>query len=319
MCNVSILMAAYNARAFISEAIDSVIKQTYKDWELLIIDDGSTDGTAGYVASLYGHIRNVKLHSMGTNGGPSAARNAGIGMARGRWLAILDSDDRFTPDRIEKLVEVGEKNALDLVADNQWYFDDATKKIFQSALKISGTYVPLDAALLVRNDGPPLRFSFGALKPFMRREFLIRHEVTYPVDLRIGEDFVFLYQMLERGAKARLISDQLYIYTVPKVRAQAASEKSRTNYGKGNLESLIEANTRLSTSLAQYSYSPGLASLLKERHQRLSCALALREVKGLTPVRAIQRLLRERGWHHFFINKVRNVLERSHTIRGGTT
>jgi len=316
MGNVSILMAAYNAKAFISEAIDSVIAQTYRDWELVIIDDGSTDGTADYVASAYGHLPQIKCHSLQVNGGPSAARNVGIEMARGRWLAILDSDDRFAPDRIEKLLEVGERESLDLVTDNQLYFDDSTKTVFQAALTVPGDHVRLDAALLVRNDGPPLRFSFGALKPFMRREFLMSHRLTYPVELRIGEDFVFLFRVLQRGAEAWLVADQLYIYTVPKARARAASAKTRTNYGKGNIESLMDANANLSTSLLPDSRAQDLADLIEQRYRRFSCAQALRDVKNLSMGRAIRRLAQERGWPRFVLDKARNLFQRSHTIRG---
>lgn len=98
---VSVVMPAYNSEAFVSEAIASVIDQTYENWELIIVDDGSTDRTreivSGFVAS-DGRIH--YLHQ--SNSGPASARNKGIHASRGRYIAFLDSDDLWFRDKLEK-------------------------------------------------------------------------------------------------------------------------------------------------------------------------------------------------------------------------
>lgn len=94
---VSVIIPAYNSGAFIAAAIDSVMRQTRPVSEIIVIDDGSTDSTREIVAA----YPQIKMFSQ-NHQGPSAARNAGIHQARGQWVAFLDSDDLWYPEKIEK-------------------------------------------------------------------------------------------------------------------------------------------------------------------------------------------------------------------------
>jgi len=97
---VSVIIPTYNRASAVCEAIGSVLDQTYGDLEVLVVDDGSTDGTAGIVAETFGPDPRVKVLSR-PNGGPAAARNHGIRQARGELIAFLDSDDLWEPDKLE--------------------------------------------------------------------------------------------------------------------------------------------------------------------------------------------------------------------------
>jgi glycosyltransferase involved in cell wall biosynthesis len=96
---VSVIVPAYNADAFIDEALDSAFAQDFRPLEVIVVDDGSTDRTAE-IASQY----DVQLVRQ-ANGGPAAARNAGLARARGEYIAILDADDVWPQDRVSCLVE----------------------------------------------------------------------------------------------------------------------------------------------------------------------------------------------------------------------
>ncbi len=317
MASVSVLMAAFNAEHFIDEAIESVLLQTYQDWELIIIDDCSTDGVRDHISAKYSEEPRIKYRRLDRNSGPAAARNVGIECAQGTWLTILDSDDRYLPGRLAALLSAGEGDDLDLICDNQLYYDSNQAKVVQPGFVLKSGRVALTTELLLRNDGPPLRFSFGALKPFCRRDFLMRHHIRYPEDLRVGEDFVFLFEMLIRKARAILIAEPYYLYTIPIVRAQLASSKTRTNYGIGNLESLIAANAKLLGDIAADAPNAAeLKSLLNVRDRRLRCSLALRDMGGGGVLVSARRLLEEAAWGRFAFDKVRNVFQRSHVVRG---
>ena len=93
---VSVIIPTYNRAAWLKEAIESVLSQTYKQFELIVVDDGSTDPT-GELLLQYGTKLSV-LHT--GHGGPSAARNCGIAAARGEYIAFLDSDDVWLPDKL---------------------------------------------------------------------------------------------------------------------------------------------------------------------------------------------------------------------------
>ena len=94
---VSIVMPAYNAARFIAEAIESVFDQTHTNWELIVVDDGSTDGTTNAAQPYLKKIRYVRQD----NAGSGAARNHGVSLGAGEYLAFLDADDRFRPGKVQ--------------------------------------------------------------------------------------------------------------------------------------------------------------------------------------------------------------------------
>src|SRR3954447_20503767 len=99
---VSVITPAYRAARFIEQTIASVRAQTFQDWEMLVVDDASTDGTAELVARLAEADPRVHLYRKPVQSGASASRNLAIEAARGRWLAFLDSDDMWLPDKLER-------------------------------------------------------------------------------------------------------------------------------------------------------------------------------------------------------------------------
>ncbi len=100
MTAVSIIMPAYNAAATLPHAVASVRAQNFADWELLIVDDASQDGTAAHAGELASLDPRIRLVHTARNGGAARARNLGIDAARGRHVAFLDSDDEWLPDKL---------------------------------------------------------------------------------------------------------------------------------------------------------------------------------------------------------------------------
>lgn len=98
---VSVITPNYNSEKYISETIQSVIRQTYQQWELIIVDDGSADNSLSIINDYLSDPR-IKLYRQPFNQGPVAARNKGIEMASGRYIAFLDSDDAWAPEKLEK-------------------------------------------------------------------------------------------------------------------------------------------------------------------------------------------------------------------------
>jgi len=98
----TVVMPTYNRRALLEASIDSVLSQTLDDFELLIVDDASTDGTGEVLATRARADRRIRVTRMPVNGGCGAARNVAMSQARGRYLAFLDDDDLFLPERLER-------------------------------------------------------------------------------------------------------------------------------------------------------------------------------------------------------------------------
>src|SRR5437879_5328746 len=97
---VSVILPTYNRLRYLGGALESVRTQTYEHWELVVVDDGSTDGSGEYLARLVD--RRVRLLSRSHTGSAAVARNSGIAMARGEYLAFLDDDDAWMPQKLER-------------------------------------------------------------------------------------------------------------------------------------------------------------------------------------------------------------------------
>lgn len=113
---VSIIMPTYNCAQYIPQSIESVLAQTVTDWELLIVDDRSTDDTARIVAGYMAKHPNIRYHCLAENGGPAAARTEAMRRATGKYVAFLDSDDLWTPDKLEKQIAFMRRTGADFSA-----------------------------------------------------------------------------------------------------------------------------------------------------------------------------------------------------------
>lgn len=119
---VSIIIPAYNAARYIGEAIASVQSQTFPDWELIVVDDGSSDGTAQIIGELAKRDKRIRSFSQ-PNAGQGAARNAGINVANAPLIAFLDADDVWLENKLERQIEVQRETQADLVYSDAWIFN----------------------------------------------------------------------------------------------------------------------------------------------------------------------------------------------------
>jgi glycosyltransferase involved in cell wall biosynthesis len=110
MPRVCVVLPTYNRRAWLARAVESVFRQTYTDWELRIVDDGSTDGSEALLAEFERHP-NVIVHRQ-ANQGVSRARNAAIFATQAEWIACLDSDDEWLPEKLARQIALAEQNPL---------------------------------------------------------------------------------------------------------------------------------------------------------------------------------------------------------------
>src|SRR5713101_7940146 len=111
----SVLIAANNTQTVVQHAMQSEPEQTVPVLEVLIVDDASTDGTVGVVKELAAADGRIRLVSLPQNGGPSVARNAGLDLARGQWIVVLDADDAMLPDRLAGMLKVAAASEADIV------------------------------------------------------------------------------------------------------------------------------------------------------------------------------------------------------------
>ncbi|GAH83893.1 unnamed protein product, partial [marine sediment metagenome] len=122
---VSVIIPTYNRADMVGRAIQSVINQTYQDFEIIIIDDASTDNTREVAREFQEREKRIKYFKHEINKGGGAARNTGIKNSKGEYIAFLDSDDEWYPEKLEKQIEIFNKNDenLGVVYSGVFYID----------------------------------------------------------------------------------------------------------------------------------------------------------------------------------------------------
>ena len=210
---VSVVMANYNGARHLARAVRSVLDQTLEALELIIVDDGSKDDSLAEIARAAEGDQRVRVLRQAGNGGPAAARNRALDAARGRWIAILDSDDLMAPDRLRALTARGEADGAQIVVDNLIVFSDeagvAPKPLLDGPLFDAPRWIGM-AEFIDANQLYGRRPKLGYLKPVIHASVL--EEVRYQEDLRIGEDYDLLLRLLIAGARMRLDPRALYLY-----------------------------------------------------------------------------------------------------------
>lgn len=198
---VSIIMAAFNAERTIEVAIDSVLSQSYKNWELLVVDDCSSDSTAGKV--LGKNDSRIHLIRNSKNAGVSKSRKKGMEAANGEWIAVLDSDDAWTPDKLEKQIKLARKTGAELIFTGSAFMDDDGNAInWQLHVPTTLPYRELLKQNLVSNSSV-----------LVKTDLYRKH---YAIGDGMHEDFAIWLGITREGKDAYGIDEPLLIYRLAK-------------------------------------------------------------------------------------------------------
>lgn len=209
---VSIITPAYKAAGYVEETIRSVLAQTHQDWELLIADDCSPDHTREVVQRWADSDPRIRLIALERNGGPAAARNAALQQASGRWIAFLDSDDLWLPDKLTHALSVARATGAALV--------------FTGFRRISA-----DSQTVGRYIGVPATLSYRQLlgnTAIATSTVLLDRQQTGEIQMRktYYDDFDCWLQLLKRGLLAVGVDEDLMRYRV--VQQSVSRNKKRS-------------------------------------------------------------------------------------------
>jgi len=237
---VSVILPAYNAAAHLRRAVDSALAQTMADLEIVIVDDASTDATleiAGRIAARDSRVR--VLHNE-RNSGPSVSRNRAIAAARGEWIAILDADDSWFPERLERML--ADAGDADVVSDDLYTVRGALFKpeepVLRSMLQEAGFKITWPRRLDIRDL---VRYELALLKPIIRRSFLGRHELSYDPTLLRAHDFYLYFEILAQGGRWLQLPEGYYLYYKYGLAAKDKDDRVR----RTTLTETVESNRAL--------------------------------------------------------------------------
>ncbi len=207
-------MPAFNAAATLPTAIRSVLDQSHADLELLVVDDGSTDGTSRMLDSWRRQDPRLRVLSHAVNRGRSAARNHAIAEAAGEWLALIDADDLWSPVRLERLLAVTRSHpTADLVTDDRIGFTVSPrgKVILRHRFPSREAWGLGGVAPLQRRGWVMDKRHFD---PLVRRSFVVESGASFPENLSSAEDQTFFMELVfaARGCEAVRLAEPLYYY-----------------------------------------------------------------------------------------------------------
>jgi len=259
-CLVSIIVPVYNAENFLSKCIDSILSQSFVDWELLLIDDGSTDSSWEIINKYISNDKRIKAYHK-ENGGAGSARNEGIKRATGKWMLFVDADDYVEKDYIEKLVSASK--GVDLTICGMKLI--CGEKITYSKIYLDG--VEKKERLTVEDFFNIIRIYTlsGPVCKLFCSDIIKNNNIYFPTDINLGEDSIFVYTYLQY-VNTTYIIDNYYGYNV----MLSQNEKSLTK--KAKPQDRIDAYKRI--------YKTG-CHLLKTKSLKGSVNLDLFFVDGL--------------------------------------
>lgn len=208
---LSFIIPIYNVEAYLSQCLDSILSQTGEDCELILVDDGSPDGSGKICDQYRDRYSNIKvIHK--PNGGLASARNAGLLLAEGEFVAFVDSDDYIAPDSVSKLL--------------RWIQEEPTDVCFLELTKVypDGSVEPMGEQLIreaIRGKAPVQVLQFLADRPkfpgsacgkLFRRSFLESAQLMFPDDRRLSEDLIFCLNVYLRAESFDYLDFPYYCY-----------------------------------------------------------------------------------------------------------
>ncbi|MEH2458129.1 glycosyltransferase family 2 protein [Nostoc sp.] len=212
---VSVIIPAYNTSAYISRTIESALGQTLKNIEIIVVDDASTDNTLEVARSFVD--QRLKIFVNHQNQGAGGTRNRALKEAKGKWIAVLDSDDWYAPERLEKLLQVAYSEKADMVADDLFLIRDGEDYPWSTLIKQSGELIEkikqIDPVYFVETDVYGQKgLHLGISKPLFRRNFLMQQNIKYDASIKVSQYFWLVLKCLVKGSRFFLVPEPYYFY-----------------------------------------------------------------------------------------------------------
>lgn len=207
---LSVIIPVYNTEKYLPRCVDSVLGQSFQDFELLLVDDGSTDGS-GFICDAYSEKDSRVSVFHKENGGVSSARNVGLKEAKGDWISFVDSDDELLPDGLQVMVG-GISEKVSMVQAGFCEYENGRLITDTGTLKIKSSVVDRQQALMMlyQYEGVYMGYPVGRL---FERKMIIENHITFDEHIVVKEDTLFVASYLCQSEKpVYFTSTPVYLY-----------------------------------------------------------------------------------------------------------
>ncbi|MBU1225211.1 MAG: glycosyltransferase family 2 protein [Gammaproteobacteria bacterium] len=270
----SVVIPSFNSAATLVRAIESVRAQSWPAHEIVVVDDGSTDDTAGVARQFGGAVRLIQQN----NSGVSVARNAGAAAATGDWLAFLDADDWYAPDRLKLHAEwIAEDAALDCLTGDYEYRDEAGTLLGTSmAQHKSGRLMLAKAA----GEARVVMETPAEMAAFIADHFGDTHTLSvprarfielggYPTGFKVCEDVHFLTRLMAKSHRVGVVCQSLGVYVI---HSGSATRRNPVAAQRENVRTLTDL-VRLAENFPE-PVRQGVRARMQSARYNLGCALS---------------------------------------------
>ena len=207
---VSIIIPVYNVEKYLRQCLDSVVNQTYKDIEIIIVNDCSPDNSLQIIKEYQQKDDRIVLLDLKQNVGLGFARNAGMKVARGKYITFIDSDDWVTKDYVEVLYNTIEKYQYDVISPDFYEYDDITQKVYES--KHPKNFYDINiSSINIKQKLLCCEYIHYARKIY-NLQFLKDNDITFKINK--FEDTLFIWEIILKTKKFMFVDDKIYYYRV---------------------------------------------------------------------------------------------------------
>ncbi len=257
---ISIIIPVYNTLNYLPELLDSIMVQTYKNFEVIIVDDGSTDGSLEYLLDFMQDKNLITLYTQ-EHKGAAAARNFGVSISKGDFVLFVDSDDELPKEALEILISTTKENEADITIGvtkrkraNEFSFIQSHVENF---LTKDGTYT-------LQNQ-PGLVYALGPCGKIFKRELI--KELTFPEHLVYGEDQLFVLEAYAKSRRINIVSKTVYHYKL-RYTKDSATQQIKERY-KEYLKNILFLFTSSQKTLEKYYTRRDYIGILEAYYDRL--------------------------------------------------
>lgn len=245
-CKVSVIVPVYNTGKWLSRCIDSILAQTFTDYELLLIDDGSTDGSGIICDEYAAEDKRIRVfHKM--NGGVSSARNLGLWKARGEWIFFADADDVVLPNALEVFLAVAYDTDL-IISEYQYIFSNG-KKSFEM---VSGDGYFEGDQIIEKVSEIHWMYWASLWNKIYKRSKITENHLYFDEKITLNEDLIFNFEYLTHISSFKTIKDITYSY---------CENLSSAVHKRHILESLVRRTEKMVEILGELKGRKGISEL----------------------------------------------------------
>ncbi len=279
---VSIIVPVYNVEKYLEKCVDSILSQTYKNIELILVDDGSTDKSSAICDEYEKRDPRVKVRHK-QNGGQADARNQGIKMATGEYIGFIDSDDSVHPEMYEKLYRAISEQGADLSLCDYKYVDDNGADYYRKNPITRGTFTGVEIMAKLQEPAPSVYIT--PVNRLYKRE--IFDGLEFPVG-KINEDAGIAYLVYDRAEKVATIEDKLYYY----LQRRGSTMHTRSVRSYDGVE-MIYNRIKFYEAKGFSAYIPPACELMFSRYMSLFGTIRAKNEKEKKRVREIEGMVAE--------------------------